>query len=135
MKNTKDDRRGNDPQNFRCEEFNKLNTVKANHSYEGSTRVTWATTEVKLVNGLSLFLRTEDQVCYDGTASASNVTMWVGDDKTDRAEYIGQITQEEIRGERGGTYNDVSMHTSQGKGKKGLYRTIIRENEYGEDLI
>ena len=135
MKNTKHDRRTNDPQNFRDEEFNELKSVKANHSIEGSSRVTWATTEVKLVNGLSLFLRTEKQICSDDTDSATNVTLWVGDEKTDRAEYIGQITQEETRGERGGSYNDVSIYTPQKKGKAGLYRTIIRENEYGEDLV
>ena len=130
MKNTKHDRRANDPQNFRNEEFNELKTVRANYSIEGSTRITWATTEVKLVNGLSLFLRTEDQICLDGTASASTITLWVGDEKTDRAEYIGQISQEETRGERGGTYNEVTLHTTYGKNKKNSYRTIIRENEY-----
>ena len=135
MKNTKEDRRANDPQNFRCEEFNELKTVQANHSYEDSCSVKWRTTEVKLVNGLSLFLRVQDNVCYDGTASASTTPMWIGDGKTDRAEYIGQISQEETRGERGGKYNEVTMHTSQGKDKKSSYRTIIRENEYAMDEV
>jgi len=37
--------------------------------------------------------------------------------------------------ERGGKYNEVTMHTSQGKGKKSSYRTIIRENEYAMDEV